>query len=43
MTFPSRELLSTVKDCGRLVLRVNGVEFAVATDGGGKDGDSTII
>ena len=42
MTFPNKELLLTVKDCGRLVLRVNGVEFADVIDGG-KDGDSTII
>ena len=44
MTFPNRESLSAVKDCGRSMLRANEVESAAITDGeGGKDGESAMI
>ena len=44
MTFPNRELLSAVKDYGRSVLRVNGVESTTVTDGeGGRAGESAMI
>ena len=44
MTFPNRELLSTMKGYGISVLRVNGIESAAIPDGeGGRDGESTMI
>ena len=44
MTFQNRELLSAMKDCGRSVLRVNGVEFVAVTDGKeGMDSESAMI
>ena len=44
MTFPNRELLSTMKGYGRSVLRVNGIESVAVPDGeGGRDGESAMI